>query len=60
MKFTTEQMKEMLIDFYMDNPSLDEEMDYLPHEDRQAYYTDQVNGLTTSEIRHAFKSIGDE
>ena len=42
-------IKEKLIEYLMDNPSLTEEVDYLPDSERYKIYTEQVNQLTDRE-----------
>ena len=42
-------IKQKLINYLMDNPSLSEEVDYLPDSERHKIYTEQVNQLTDRE-----------
>jgi hypothetical protein len=42
--------RQRLLNFYMDNPCLSEEIDYLLDEERLVYYTAIVNKMTEVEV----------
>jgi hypothetical protein len=42
--------RQKLVDYYMDNPSLTCDEDYLPNEDRLRYYTTLVYNMTSDEV----------
>ena len=51
--------RQFLIDYYMDNPSLSCDEDYLPNEDRLIYYTQLVADMTNDEVLTETQMIKD-
>lgn len=50
-------IKERLINYLMDNPSLSEETDYLPDSERYKIYTEQVNAMYDREALEELHEI---
>jgi len=51
--------RQFLVDYYMDNPSLSCDEDYLPNEDRLIYYTQLVADMTNDEVLTEIQMIKD-
>ncbi len=49
--------KANLLDYYMTNPSLTEEIDYLSEGERLKIYTEQINQLSIQEVLEALEEV---
>ena len=53
-------IKQALLTYYMDNPSLTNDVDYLPDEERLAHYTSWIESLSGDELTSEYQLLIDE
>jgi hypothetical protein len=53
-------LRVLLLNHYMDNPCLSNEIDYYSDEDRRSIYTEQILYMTDQEVIDAIKEEGIE